>query len=153
MDVRKHSVSGSGVFAGEAIAAGTLVFPLTGKKVARHEIDASDYSLHMLQIDTDMFLLAEGGDDDYVNHSCDPNVCFSKDGLHYMTLRDIRAGEELFFDYSTSENDPHWSMMCLCGSPKCRGAVTGFSRLRAADKARLAPIALPYIRANYKENS
>lgn len=144
-------VEGRGVFADEYIARGTVVLPLTGKVLQRHEFDTSDYTLHVLQIDTDRFLMAEGGTDDYINHSCAPNLAFTEDGSAYYAIRDIAAGDELCADYSTSENDPDWVMPCLCGTKSCRGTVTGFSRLAPADKYFLLKYAMPYIRRQYQD--
>ncbi len=149
VEVRGSDVEGYGAFAQEFIARGTVVMPLTGKKLARHEFDTSDYSIHVLQIDTDTFLMAEGGPDDYINHSCDANLSFTEDGAALYALKDITPGEELFFDYSTSENDPHWHMNCRCGAASCRGQVTAFSRLENADKQLLIKRAMPYIRQQY----
>lgn len=150
VEVRGSDVSGRGAFAGEPIARGLVVMPLTGKVLQRNEFDASDYSLHVLQIDADAFLLAQGGADDYINHSCSPNLAFTEDGQAYYALRDIAAGEELLVDYSTSEDDPDWSFDCGCGAASCRGRVTGFGNLARMDKQRLIQHALPYIRRQYK---
>lgn len=61
----------------------------------------------------------------YVNHSCNPNVYI--DGqIVFRALRKINKGEFLYVDYGTfmltkkNPIDP-----CNCGSPKCRGKVTG----------------------------
>lgn len=151
VDVRGSDVEGHGAFAGEFIARGTVVLPLTGKILNRHEFDTSDYSLHVLQIEDDRFLLAQGGPDDYINHSCSPNLAFTPEGDALYAIRDIHSGEELCFDYSTSENDPNWSMSCRCGAGTCRGMVTGFSRLANADKYFLIKYAMPYIRRQYQD--
>ena len=46
-------------------------------------------------------------------------------GAVVMTaFRDLHPGDELTFDYSTSEDhEQNWK--CLCGAPTCRGRVTG----------------------------
>lgn len=150
VEVRGSDVAGRGAFAGEMIPAGSYVLPITGKVLKRGEFDENDYSLPMLQIGKDMFLLAQGNADDYVNHSCHPNLAFSSDGQAFMAARDITEGEELSFDYSTSEDDPDWSLVCQCGSSKCRAIVTSFGRLEKRDRERLHASALPYLREKYK---
>ncbi|EEH58960.1 uncharacterized protein MICPUCDRAFT_56361 [Micromonas pusilla CCMP1545] len=66
----------------------------------------------------------------YMNHSCEPTCWFEPtrvewDGVVVMTAsRDLRPGDELTFDYATSE-DAEQSWKCLCGAPSCRGRVTG----------------------------
>jgi hypothetical protein len=43
-----------------------------------------------------------------------------------VARRDIAAGEELTLDYALGSGNPQWSMEdCNCGSPLCRGRVTG----------------------------
>ena len=65
----------------------------------------------------------------YINHSCEPNCETQKwntgreDRIAIIANRDIRAGEELTFDYAAralSVNDK----LCLCGSEKCREKLT-----------------------------
>ena len=41
-------------------------------------------------------------------------------------MRDIRAGEELLWDYDMSE-DSDWRMECRCGSVSCRKIIGAFS--------------------------
>jgi hypothetical protein len=81
-----------------------------------------------MQWDEDLFSIEQGGDDtEYlINHSCDPNTWMA-DAFTLIARRDIRSGEELTADYALWEADEsyvsRWS--CRCGSPRCRGRVTG----------------------------
>lgn len=67
----------------------------------------------------------------YMNHSCEPTCVFEPEmlrtehGAVVMTaFRDLHPGDELTFDYATSEDhEQNWK--CLCGAPTCRGRVTG----------------------------
>ncbi|MEV1007401.1 SET domain-containing protein-lysine N-methyltransferase [Streptomyces sp. NPDC049881] len=68
------------------------------------------------------------------NHSCDPNLWF-RDALTTVTRRAVAAGEELTVDYATLTGVEDWSMDCRCGSPLCRGAVTGRDWRRAGLRA------------------
>lgn len=65
----------------------------------------------------------------WINHSCDPNVCFDPDRMAVVALRDIHAGEELVFFYPSTE----WFMAvpfeCHCGTSRCVGHVAGASQL------------------------
>jgi len=72
----------------------------------------------------------------FMNHSCDPNCWYDFDeseNEHVMTFRRaIKAGEELTYDYGTSETLADFPehaefsgyMICLCGTEKCRGVVS-----------------------------
>lgn len=53
-----------------------------------------------------------------------------------IALRDIAAGEELTYDYSTHQEHPEGEMICLCGAASCRGVVRSFSTLPSALRRR-----------------
>lgn len=46
-----------------------------------------------------------------------------------IALRDIKADEELRFDYSTTMDENRWTMTCRCGAKDCRGIVKDFHLL------------------------
>jgi hypothetical protein len=58
---------------------------------------------------------------------CDPNTWFEGDGL--MTARrDIQPGEELTYDYCTSDTVLATRLStCYCGSSLCRGMATSLA--------------------------
>lgn len=151
-EIIRSTVSGTGVIARRDIKKGEIVLPLTGQRLRSDQIDGINRSQSLLQIDEDLYLMATGTIDDFLNHSCDPNLGFTPDGMNYMALRDIKTGEEMFWDYSTCENDAIWSMDCLCGSAKCRGKVRGYPNLDKETRKRLLPISLPYLRKLYMES-
>lgn len=90
----------------------------------------------ILQIGNDTFLGLSGGQDDHVNHSCDPNCYLHIVGNRAMlyALYDINSGTELTFDYSTSSTDSldTWQMDCNCGTFNCRKTISGFKLLSSA---------------------
>lgn len=59
--------------------------------------------------------------DDFMNHSCDPNV-WMEDEVTLATRRDVDAREELTADYALWGSDGEW--VCACGSPVCRRTIT-----------------------------
>jgi len=60
----------------------------------------------------------------YQNHGCDPSTWW-QDDFTLIARRDILPGEEITFDYGTSESDDEELSLgkCLCGSPICRGEI------------------------------
>lgn len=58
----------------------------------------------------------------YLNHSCAPNVGI-KGQIIFVTMRDIRRGEELTIDYAMFGGDPK-PMRCACHAAACRGVIT-----------------------------
>jgi hypothetical protein len=61
--------------------------------------------------------------DNYINHSCDPNLLYDTRG-NVIAGRDIAAGEELFVDYGFFCVNWDERFVCRCGSARCRGRVT-----------------------------
>lgn len=89
-----------------------------------HYADTSAETL-ALQIGPDLYIGASGEADDCVNHSCEPNAAVRIDGTTatLWAVRDIAAGEEISFDYSTILDEDDFTMECLCGTPSCRGTI------------------------------
>lgn len=56
------------------------------------------------------------------NHSCTPNSVIFKRKM--IALRDIRAGEEVTYDYGLTEVDHSFQIWCQCNSETCRKLVT-----------------------------
>ncbi|KAE9546148.1 hypothetical protein FO519_010640, partial [Halicephalobus sp. NKZ332] len=65
----------------------------------------------------------EQGLEQYMNHSCDPNTMWICDET-MVASRDILPGEELTYDYSTSEVTFPLMIECHCDSVNCRKIVT-----------------------------
>ncbi len=71
----------------------------------------------------------------FLNHSCDPNIGVAlklNEGGSYdfVALRDIPEGEEVRFDYETTEYPVGAFEDCMCGVESCRGVVKGFKYCR-----------------------
>ena len=67
-----------------------------------------------------------------INHSCEPNTGVQYNiyaGYEFVALRDIKKGEEITWDYETTEYISISVSKCLCGSPLCRKKLKGFKYL------------------------
>ena len=72
-----------------------------------------------------------GNSSRWINHSCAPNCEAEEDErkrVFLHALRDIAAGEELFFDYGLVVDGRYTAKLkaeyaCHCGSPNCRGTM------------------------------
>ncbi len=73
----------------------------------------------------------------YTNHSCRPNAAIC--GYRLVAMRPIPAGEEISFDYDSTEAELAEPFACHCGQPGCRGVIRGFRHLDAAERERLRP--------------
>lgn len=67
----------------------------------------------------------------FLNHSCEPNLSVAKDlnenqSYDFIALRDINKGEEVRFDYETTEYEVGAFEDCACSVDSCRGTIKGF---------------------------
>jgi uncharacterized protein len=80
-----------------------------------------------VQVEEDLYLvtpLLGTGAADLINHSCDPSALLQ--GSHALVARrDLAVGEEVTYDYATSDANPHLGFVCRCGAIGCRGRVSG----------------------------
>lgn len=120
---------GMGLFARKNIMAGSIICPIELKRELNFASTTflNDRESHALQVDHDKYFLCEVPFL-YVNHSCNPN-CGVYNGTDLISLVPVKKGEELFWDYSTSMLERHWTMKCLCGEKKCRKIITDFDLL------------------------
>lgn len=133
VEVRNSDVAGSGSFATAPIQAGELVIRWGGGVIVTDEEFQKGFAEGKYKPETSVHYdaghkwvqLASDPDetDAAINHSCDPNLWFTS-GWPLTARRNIAAGEELTFDYSTGETYPLQSE-CQCGSKICRKNVTG----------------------------
>jgi SET domain len=74
----------------------------------------------------------------YLNHSCEPNGYMDITGLTFRALRDIQPGEEITFNYLTTESEMAVPFECICGSASCFGLIRGRNFLTAEQAEQLA---------------
>jgi len=128
----RTAASGQGVFATRIHRRGEQVMTTRGVRL-NHQTE------HSIQIALDQHLEPHFPVR-LINHSCAPNlgVRSTAQGLpDFYALREIRAGEELNFDYAMTEltHQPRsnsaleFSLDCLCGEPNCRGTLGYYSTL------------------------
>ena len=60
-------------------------------------------------------------------------------------MRDISSGEEITYDYAMSDGSPYDEFTCSCGSPHCRGHVSGDDWRRSELWRRYAGYFSPYL--------
>lgn len=125
---------GRGLFAAVEIARGEPILGFTGRVRALREIVGRPDSFNLLQISRDAYLDLEAPGV-FANHSCEPNAGVRRNTL-LIALRDLRPGEEIRFDYSTTMDEQLETMVCRCYSPGCRGVVRDFRELPARVRER-----------------
>ena len=145
-EVRRSKIHGSGVFAAKNIKKGEFIIEYKGLLRSHEEVDAAydgeDETGHtfLFTLNEDYVLDAniKGNEARWINHSCDPNCDSehidaedgdkSKDRIEIKAIRDIKAGEELSYNYGIRLAERHTPKLkklwaCLCGSPKCTGTM------------------------------
>ncbi len=117
----RRSATGKGLFAAEDIPKGTRIVEYTGKVVPKAD-RLTDWGKYYFEVGKDKVIdgniktnIAR-----YINHSCVPNC--EADGpegkVYIWALRNIRAGEELTYDYGEEYFEKHIKPKgCKC--PKC----------------------------------
>ena len=128
--MKESRIHGLGLFARAAIARGEVVAVKGGYVLPREDWARLAPVLGPAEIEiSDELVIAPVSEAErpgamlYTNHSCDPNIAIQGQ-IVFVAMRDITAGEELTHDWATTD-DGEYSMTCRCGSPRCRGTVTG----------------------------
>src|SRR5438876_465509 len=144
LEVRMTPNMGRGMFATQPIACGTCLVVCQGWLVKSDAV-ADDW--HAMQVGPDEWLCSAGENlDDCINHSCEPNAGFVTGEPALFALRDIAAGEQIGWDYSTSISENGWTLECCCGAPTCRRMIRSWFELSDAERTRLNSTALLYLR-------
>jgi hypothetical protein len=159
--VRSAGKKGKGLFTTVPLTADDCLFsvdlsclepPPPDAKLSKEEWDHLDYSGRgRYVISTHPYV--------YINHDCDPNVYVMHHTIarsSFYALRDIRAGEELTYDYGVNAMDQFRDMdfvfECACGSTVCRKKVhTNFFKQPLGIQRRYARYIPPSIKHKYRE--
>jgi len=145
--VNHGGIAGRSWFAGEDIKAGEVVWwpdeELNEKYTAdydadwvlstwseekqgiAYEVSPGIMNAPRIDLDWETEIPKELMEDFFINHSCNASVWFHPTENKFLARRDIKKGEEVTYDYATTECNPKWGMDCLCGLPCCRGRITG----------------------------
>lgn len=143
----KANGSGNGIYTLQPVKQGELVAVFGG---VVYEWDAF---IHLpdrerslcIQVEDRHFLVPRPiGEGDYVNHSCNPNAGLSGQ-IGLVAMRDIKAGEEVCFDYAMCDTMPYDEFECECGSATCRGNVSGNDWQKPELQKRYAGFFAPHV--------
>jgi len=87
----------------------------------------------------------------YTNHSCEPNARFDFTHWTLNAARDIQPGEQITFNYLTTEFDMAEAFDCKCSKEKCFGSVRGYKHLDEEAKKKIEDIVSPVVKM-HQEN-
>lgn len=142
VEVKENSeIEGSGLFATRPIRAGEIIFIFDDDKPPVHLYELVEWPPQKRarffnfanQIGRDEWCFKQGNIK-FMNHCCDPNAWWTSYGT-LTARRDIDPGEEVTYDYSTTDITLTYSMECRCGRANCRGTVTNRDYLEPAFQA------------------
>ena len=151
IQTRRSGVHGKGVYAVVDLAEGETLIEYEGEVIGwdealrRHPHDPADPNhTFYFHIDEEHVIDAKvgGNSSRWINHSCAPNCESEVDAgrVFVRALRNIPAGEELFYDYGLVIDEPHTPELlrdypCWCGAKTCRGTLLAPQKKKK--KARL----------------
>ena len=136
LEVRDSPVHGTGVFSKALIPKDKCIIEYTGRRIPWAGVpdDPNDPRTYYFGVDDGSIVIDPGiggNEARWINHSCEPNceAIEEEDGRVFIhSLRDLRAGEELFYDYQLEVDEPRTKEVeqeaaCYCDSDSCRGTM------------------------------
>ena len=139
IQTRRSGVHGKGVFAVQSLAEGETLIEYGGEVISwkealrRHPHDPTDpnHTFYFHIDDKHVIDGKQGGNSSrWINHSCQPNCEADEEGgrVFIKTLRNIKPGEELFYDYGLIIDAKYTKKLkaeypCWCGAKSCRGTL------------------------------
>lgn len=133
--IKGTAIAGYGIYATCDITAGDIIFKGEGRSqriITRRavqenwsEADQLIFRRYAYPLSRELFLLWDDNPAEWApqNHSCQPNTGYN--GLDVVALQAIRSGEELTLDYASFLDENMEPFDCQCGTPACRGKITG----------------------------
>jgi SET domain-containing protein len=153
IQVRRSGVHGKVVFALRDIPEGETILEYVGEIITwkeadrRHPANPEDpnHTFYFSIRDGKKVIdAAVGGNASrWINHSCNPNCEADEDDdthrVFIKALRNIKAGEELNYDYGLIIDQPYTKKLkaeyeCRCGAKDCRGTMLAPKRAQTLAK-------------------
>ena len=130
---------GQGVVAREEIEPGEVLIALA-------HVFTAEPSRYTIQLEEGLHQAGTGEIDDFLNHACEPSVRLDAERRCFVAARRIAPGEELTFNYLSSEWDMAEPFECRCGSRRCLRKIRGFRHLTPEQQRELDALLTPHLR-------
>ena len=141
------AIHGRGGFALKNVPAGTRLIEYVGERISKAEsrrrCELNNEYIFSLDDDWDLDGRVDWNPARFLNHSCRPNceAQWLEGGIWIVAVREIRAGDEITFNYGYDLEDCR-DHRCHCGASECVGYIVAeefFDHLRrGADNKPLA---------------
>ena len=136
--VRSSEIHAAGCYTTRALRKGERVCEYEGPRMTKAVADeryAERFVTYLFGYGAGDMVIDGFGAAMFMNHCCEPNCETEEEGerIFVVALRDIKAGEELVYEYNLWDSDDA-TQDCYCGKPKCRGTM--FSPAEVERRAR-----------------
>ena len=130
--VKKSNIDKRGLYASRNIGPGLKVVEYVGKLISKNETqqnskfdNSKDIYLFNINEKYDLDGDFEWNTARLINHSCNPNCEVEGEGLKLWisSLRKIKKGEELTYDYGFGYDSDYKQFPCKCRSINCAGYI------------------------------
>ena len=128
----KSKISNQGLVSTRNIRKNVKIIEYKGRLISKKETETNekfdnDKHIYLFNINKKYDL---DGDYKYntarlINHSCDPNCEVTGKGtkLWISSIRSIKKGEELCYDYGFGFDENYKDFVCKCGAQNCCGYI------------------------------
>jgi SET domain-containing protein len=138
--LKSSSIHNVGIFADDNIAQGTRIIEYVGEKITakqaerrkdsqleNHRNDQANGAVYIFELNKRYSI---DGNVPYntarhINHSCNPNAetDIFRGRIWIIAIRDIKAGEEITYNYGYDFDDNYLDHPCKCGAANCVGFI------------------------------
>ena len=130
--IKKSNINNRGLFACMNIKKNKRIVEYKGRLISKKEAETNkkfdnDKHIYLFNINKKYDL---DGDYKYntarlINHSCNPNCEVTGKGikLWISSIKNIKKGEELSYDYGFSFDENYKDFICKCRSKNCSGYI------------------------------
>ena len=137
--IRSSAIHAAGCYTMDSIRKGARVVEYTGPRIPKEVADEkyqNSPTTYLFGVGDGSMVIDGHGTAMFINHSCDPNCETEEvDGrVWIMAIRNIKAGEELTYDYFLYDGDDD-EARCNCGSQGCRGSMYSPEEIRRRARA------------------
>ena len=126
--VRPSKIHAYGCYTTRHIRKGTRVIEYTGPRLSVEQADTlyeNSPRTYLFGLEDGKHVIDGDGLAAFINHSCDPNCEPDEIGgrVVIFAIRDIKAGEELTYDYNLYDGELDDVAACSCGARNCRRSM------------------------------
>ena len=130
--IKKSNIDKRGLYAAKNINVGTRIIEYRGKIITNKEVEKNpkfDNSKDIYLFDLNKRYSLDGAftwnTARLINHSCSPNCEVEGKGnkIWVKSIKNIKKGEELNYDYGFSYDSDYKDFPCRCQSKNCCGYI------------------------------